>query len=267
MLIDFLYNLKPVFPEEERDFAALCEELAGNSFIGFMPSVKLDFWPIYTLGCTGASRFTGANSLHKVYIAPVDVSDRAIYPELCGAVREFYTDEKNTNVTKNRFSVGKLFSRSKDKQLPLDTCFDIETEEIIPLDLDGLAGSCPLHLSKVCDCNVLYFRLKLPNLGTAHLFFVCSSPEKVWQTLNERFEIRTNMVIHSNRGFGHWFALTPLYKYLTLTKKPHLLPSYYFKGRFITENDAPPLSEELDRIEDDPRCGNSVIYRLPERLV
>ncbi len=267
MLIDFLYNLKPVFPEEERDFAALCEELAGNSFIGFMPAVKLDLYPIYTLGCTGASRFTGANSLNKVYIAPIDVSDRAIYPELCATVREFYTDEAKPEESKNRFSLGRIFSREKDRSTPLETRFDIEIEEIMPLDIEGLAGSYPLHLSKVCDCNVLYFRLKLPNLGAAHLFFICSSPEKVWQTVNERFEIRTDMIIHSYRGFGHWFSSTPLCKYLTVTKKPHLLPSYYFKGRFITENDAPPLSTELDILSDDARCGDSVIYRMPERFV
>ncbi len=267
MLIDFLYNLKPVFSEEERDLAALCQELAGNSFIGFMPAVKLDLFPVYTLGCTQASRFTGANSLHKVYILPVDISDRAIYPELVNTVREFYTGIKSEPEKKEKFSLRSLISRKTAKTAPLDSRFDIEIEEIIPLDIDGLAGSYPLHLSKICDCNVLYFRLKLPNHSAAHLFFVCSCPEKVWQTVNERFKLRADMIIHSHKGFGHWFTSTPLYKYLTLTKKPHLLPVYYFKGRFIAEDDAPPASVLLEQIEDDPRCGDSMIYRLPDKLV
>ncbi len=267
MLIDFLYNLKPVFAEEERDHAALCEELGeGESFIGFMPAVVLDLWPIYTLGCTGTSRFTGANSLHKVYIMPIDVSDRAIYPALAETVRNFYTDADKKDDDKEKHSFLNIFSKKKRSERPQDMLCGIEIEEIIPFDIEGLAGSYPLHLSKVCDCNVLYLRLKLPNLGSAHLFAVASSPEKVWQSLLERFDIRTDMIIHSHKGFGHWFNATPLYSYLTLTRKPHLLPKYYFKGRMIAENDSPPSSTLIEVVERDQRYGESFVCRLPDML-
>ncbi len=266
MITDFLYKLNPVFAQEERDLDALCSELSQNDcFVGFMPAAMLDFWPIYNLGCTHASRFTGASARHKVYIMPIDVCDRAIYPSLCREVRDFYTDAQKAPAEKKKFSFRRLFSRKKPLP-PIDLECGIKTEEIIPLSLPSLGGSYPLHLSKDCECNVLYMRLILPNLNNVHLFAVCASPEKVWRGVIENFEIRTDMIIHSRKSFGHWFNSTELYKYLKSTKKPHLLPRFYFKGRFIKENDAPHMSVAEETIEDDIRCGNSIIYRLPERL-
>ena len=45
-----------------------------------------------------------------------------------------------------------------------------------------------------------------------------------------------------------------------------LLPSYYFRGKQITRNDAPLGSQEAEIIEDDSFGGVSRIYRLPERF-
>ncbi|MGM9643312.1 MAG: hypothetical protein ACI3XI_08900 [Eubacteriales bacterium] len=266
MLTDFLYALETVFREEERDLTDLCRELEGNAFVGFMPAIKLDLWPIYTLGCTHASRFTGANSLHKVYFMPIDVCDRAIYPSLARLVRGFYTGKKEPEAQKEDFSLRGLFSgRKNGSELPDSMC-GITVGEIIPLSFSSLEVKIPLRLNSKAECDGIYLRLMLPNNSEAHLFALCGTPEKIWREVIEKYEIHTEMVIHSSKGFGHWFNLTPFYKYLTVTKKPHLLPRFYFKGRYISENDAPELSVAEETIEDDARYGDSIIYRLPERL-
>jgi hypothetical protein len=109
-------------------------------------------------------------------------------------------------------------------------------------------------------------RLALPNKSTVHLFCLCDTPEGVWENAIEAFEIHTDMIIHSSKGMGHWFTSTPLYKKLCQTRKPHLLPSYYFRGKFISSNDSPLGSEEAEIIEDDIFGGISKIYRLPDNF-
>ncbi len=270
MFFDFLSNSRPVFPEEERDFAELCEEMKTDSeFVGFMPAIRLDLWPIYALGCTHASRFTGSHAAPKIYIMPVAVSDCAIYPSLTETVREFYTsfDEKSTKNEPKEGFFSRLFGQKKEEaESTDDLLYDIKIEEIMPIVAPSLRTEHPLRLSRDCECNVLYFRLTLPNGSTAYLFAVCGTPESVWRSVIEKYEIKTEMIIHSHKGFGHWFTSTPLYEYLRVTRKPHLLPRFYFRGKFITTDDSPTGSTESELIEDDIRGGRSSIYRLPDKL-
>ena len=59
MFIDFLSRAEAVFDRDARDLSELCDELNTESaFVGFMPAVTFDLWPIYSLGCTRISRFT-----------------------------------------------------------------------------------------------------------------------------------------------------------------------------------------------------------------
>ncbi len=271
MFFDFLSNSRPVFPEEERDFSELCAELKAESeFVGFIPAVRFDLWPIYALGCTHASRFTGSHAAPKIYIMPIAVADCAIYPSIADTVREFYTsfDDKGIkNEDTKKGILARLFPQKKeDENETDDLLYGIEIEEIMPLVTPALRTSHPLRLSRDCECNALYFRLSLPNGSTAYLFAVCSTPENVWKSVNERYEIRAEMIIHSHKGFGHWFTSTPLYEYLTVTKKPHLLPRFYFRGKFISTDDSPLGSTEAELIEDDIRGSRSIIYRLPDKL-
>lgn len=273
MFFDFLSDTRAVFPEEERDLSELCEELrADTEFIGFMPAVRLDLWPVYALGCTHASRFTGSHLAPKIYIMPIDVSDRAVYPELSDTVHAFYTSferkgENNENKEKASL-IKQLFSRksSAESTLPQDTRYGIEITEIIPIIAPSLRSAHPLRLSRSCECDLLYFRLALPNGTPAHLFAVCGAPEQVWRSLIEKYEVKAEMIIHSHKGFGHWFTSTPLYDYLTVTKKPHLLPRFYFRGKFITTDDSPEGSTPAELLTDDLCGGESIIYRLPNKL-
>lgn len=271
MIIDLLCNMRPIFPEELRDFDDLRAELnVDDAFVGIMPAVTLDFWPIYALGCTHASRFTGSNALPKIYILPVGVSDCAIYPNLCETIREYYTgfDEFGDSTPKKKGFFARIFGSKKDAtpDLPADRLYGIEIEEMILIDAPAITGGSPLRLSRNCECNVVYFRLKLPNGSTVHLFAVCTSPERAWIDIIEKYNIRTDMIIHSHKGFGHWFTSTPLYEYLCRTKMPHLLPRFYFRGKFITLDDSPAGSSLQEEIEDELRGGVSFIYRLPDKL-
>lgn len=272
MIIDLLCNMRPIFPEELGDFDELRADLnVDGAFVGIMPAVSFDLWPIYALGCTHVSRFTGSNALPKIYIMPVAVSDCAIYPSLCETIREYYTgiDEfGDSTPRKEKGFFARLFG-AKEEERPEDSAdrlYGIRIDEMILLDSPAVGGGAPLRLSRNCECNTVYFRLSLPNGSTAHLFAVCTTPEGAWTDIIEKFDIRTEMIIHSHKGFGHWFTSTPLYSLLTRTRKPHLLPRFYFRGKFITTNDSPPASEEAEVFEDDIRGGTSIIYRLPAKI-
>jgi hypothetical protein len=271
MFFDFLSSAAPVFAEEERDFAELCGELRTDSeFVGFMPAVRLDLWPIYALGCTHASRFTGSHAAPKIYLMPIAVSDCAIYNSITETVRDFYTsfDSKDKNKEEKQGFFARLFGKNKpeEQETPDSMLCGIKIEEVMPLRSPALRSGHPLRLSRDCECDVLYFRLVLPNGNVAYLFAVCDTPENVWKKVIEKYEVRCEMIIHSHKGFGHWFTSTPLYEYLTVTKKPHLLPRFYFRGRFITTDDSPAGSLESEIIEDDFIESESAVYRLPDKL-
>ena len=266
MLIDLLCNMHPIFPEEVRDFDDLRAELnAEDAFFALMPAITFDLFPIYTLGCLHASRFTGSNARAKIYFMPIDVSDCAIYPKLCDRIRDYYTgfdSEKEEKSEKKSF-----FSRfKKEPEEKLDSLYGIKIEEMILLKSPDLSASTPLRLSRKCECSAVYFRLILPNGSTAHLFALCGTPEHVWKGIIEKYNLRTEMIIHSHKGFGHWFTSTPLYDYLRITKKPHLLPRFYFRGKFITAEDAPAGSTSEEDITDELSGAKCHIYRLPDKL-
>ncbi|MBQ2240812.1 MAG: hypothetical protein II319_01585 [Clostridia bacterium] len=260
----------PIFPEELRDFDDLRAELnADDAFVALMPAVTFDLFPVYALGCTHASRFTGSNALGKIYFMPIDVADCAIYPKLCDIIRNYYTgfDTKNDDKEKEKLS---FFSRFKKRHTETgdkaDGLYGIEIEEMMLLDSPDLSASTPLRLSRNCECSAVYFRLLLPNGSTAHLFALCSTPEHTWTSVIEKYNIRTEMIIHSHKGFGHWFTSTPLYDYLCRTKMPHLLPRFYFRGKFITTDDSPTGSSLQEEVADELRGGVCTIYRLPDKL-
>ena len=270
MIIDLLCNMRPIFPEELRDFEDLRAELnADDAFVALMPAVTFDLFPVYALGCTHASRFTGSNARGKIYFMPIDVADCAIYRELCDRIREYYTGF-DANDSKKEEEKQSFFSRFKKKKTgdgdKADGLYGIEIEEMMLLDSPDLSASTPLRLSRNCECSAVYFRLLLPNGSTAHLFALCSTPEHTWTSVIEKYNIRTEMIIHSHKGFGHWFTSTPLYDYLCRTKMPHLLPRFYFRGKFITTDDSPTGSSLQEEVADELRGGVCTIYRLPDKL-
>ena len=270
MFIDFLSRAEAVFEKDARDLGELCAELdTGSAFVGFMPAVSFDLWPIYSLGCTRVSRFTGSNAMPKIYLMPVAVSDCFIYPSLREAVRTFFSDGETAKIEAPKEKEGffsALFKKKSAEEEARDLLYGTKIEEIILLNHPALTQSIPLIFSPGCECNAIYMRLVLPNGSTAYLFVLCTSPEDAWRGVIEKFNVPTDMIIHSHKGFGHWFTSTPLYEHLLKTRYLHLLPRYYFRGKYISIDDAPPASVETDRIEDDQTNTESIVYRLPDKL-
>ena len=270
MFIDFLSRAEAVFEKDSRDLGELCAELnTGSAFVGFMPAVSFDLWPIYSLGCTRVSRFTGSNAMPKIYLMPAAVSDCLIYSSLRETVRSFFSESEAPKIEAPKGKEGflsALFKKKSPEEEARDLLYGIKIEEIILLNHPALTQSIPLVFSPGCECNAIYMRLVLPNGSTAYLFVLCTSPENAWREAIEKFNVPTDMIIHSHKGFGHWFTSTPLYEHLLGTRYPHLLPRYYFKGKYITTDDAPPASFESDRIEDEQTGTESIVYHLPDKL-
>ena len=270
MFIDFLSRAEAVFDRDARDLSALCDELNTESaFVGFMPAVTFDLWPIYSLGCTRISRFTGSNAMPKIYLMPAAVSDCFIYHSLRETVRSFFSEDETAKIEAPKEKEGffaALFKKKGAEETARDLLYGIRIEEIILLNHPALADGAPLVFSPKCECNSVYMRLSLPNGSTAYLFVLCSTPEDAWRSVIERFNIPTEMIIHSHKGFGHWFTSTTLYEHLLSTRYPHLLPRFYFRGKYISTDDAPPASVESDRIVDEFTNTENIIYRLPDKL-
>ncbi len=269
MFIDFLSRAEAVFEKDSRDLDELCAELnTETAFVGFIPAVSFDLWPIYALGCTRVSRFTGPNAMPKIYLMPAAVSDCFIYTSLRETVRSFFAGNGEETVSEkekeNFFSA--LFKKKNVDAEIRDLLYGIKIDEILLLNHSALAQGIPLVFSPQCECNAVYMRLALPNGSTAYLFVLCTSPEDAWRNVIERFNVPTEMIIHSHKGFGHWFTLTPLYEHLLRTRYPHLLPRFYFRGKYISTDDAPPASVEADRIVDEFTNTENIIYRLPDKL-
>ena len=269
MFIDFLSRAETVFEKDVRELDALCSELNTESaFVGFMPAVCFDLWPIYALGCTRVSRFTGSNAMPKIYLMPAAVSDCFIYTSLRDTVRAFFADSGEKEVQENEkegfFSA--LFKKKSPEPEVRDLLYGIRIEEIILLNHPALAHGVPLVFSPQCECNAVYMRLTLPNGSTAYLFVLCTTPEDAWRNVIEIFNVPTDMIIHSHKGFGHWFTSTPLYEHLLSTHYHHLLPRFYFRGKYISTDDAPTASVESDRIVDELTSTENIIYRLPDKL-
>ena len=270
MFIDFLSRAEAVFEKDARDLGELCAELdTGSAFVGFMPAVSFDLWPIYSLGCTRISRFTGSNAMPKIYLMPAAVSDCFIYHSLRETVRSFFSEGETSKIEAPKEKEGffaALFKKKGAEETARDLLYGIKIEEIILMNHPELNTSIPLVFSPGCECNAIYMRLILPNGNTVYLFVLCTSPEDAWRGVVERFGIHVEMMIHSHKGLGHWFTSTPLYEHMLKTRSPHLLPRFYFKGKYISTDDAPPASVESDRIEDEQTNTESIIYRLPDKL-
>lgn len=267
MFIDFLSRAETVFEKDVRELDALCSELNTESaFVGFMPAVSFDLWPIYALGCTRVSRFTGSNAMPKIYLMPAAVSDCFIYTSLRETVRGFFANDGENKESEKESFFSALFKKKNTESEARDLLYGIRIEEIILLNHPALAHGIPLVFSPRCECNTVYMRLALPNGSTVFLFVLCTTPEDAWRSVIERFNVPTEMIIHSHKGFGHWFTSTPLYEHLLRTRYPHLLPRFYFRGKYISTDDAPPASVESDRIEDEFTDTESIVYRLPDKL-
>lgn len=222
MLFDFLYDCQCALINEKSDFQETLREFA-NKFVcvGFMPAVTDDLYPVFALSCTSAKQVVSPN----VYIIPVGAHNYWAKPYFEEIINKFYQED--------------TFREQ----------FDIELEEILLLVNPRL--NCSFSLCDGINCNVVFCHITLPNGMDNYLVIVPERPEVCWEKVVESYEIKCDIVIDSHKGMGDWFDDVPLYRIMSQTHFKELLPRYYFKGRYISQ-DAP--------------CGFKLLYTIPEKI-
>jgi len=85
---------------------------------------------------------------------------------------------------------------------------------------------------------VVYLRLSTKHDRIVHAVILIDIPYVIWTEVVERYGITTDILIDSHKGMGGWFDDTQLYSVMKNTSMSYLLPSYYFKGKYISR-DAP----------------------------
>ena len=221
MLIDFLSSCTNVLNDETFDFNDAIISLSHTSVsIGLMPAITDDLYPIYSLVCTSANKIVSPN----VCIIPIGAHEYWAKPYFEDIVNKFYQED---------------YVREQ---------FQIELEEMILLKHPDISES--FCLNKDIVYNVLYCHLKMPNNMPVYLLIIPLKPAGCWGIM-ERYELKCDILIDSNKGLGDWFESTPLYGMMRETKHIELLPRYYFKGLHIS-HDAPK--------------GFELIYTIPESI-
>jgi len=237
MFIDFLKSLHPILQEEEKDFKEVIELLSDKSSVNFMPSVTFDLWPVFSIQCTDAKQELFLHN-ENVYIVSIGEADFFFEHELENLVTDFYN--------KDQFEPNHMYGGELEEMILLSAPF---CEEKIAVE--GIHN----------NVNVVYMNITMLDGSTAHLFFVTSTAAQTWVDIFEKNEIACHVLIDSHKGMGDWLTSTELWKKLISTKTKDLLPEFYFKGKFISNN-APEGFEFISSIkESDSSECISKIYR------
>jgi len=237
MFIDFLKSLHPILQEEEKDFGEIIDLLSNKDFVNFMPSITFDLWPVFSIQCTNVKQELFLHN-ENVYIVSIGEADFYFKHELEGIVSNFYNEDE--------FEPRHMYGG--------------ELEEMILL-------SSPSYEEKIAveniddNVNVVYMNITMSNGSTAHLFFIASTAAQAWVDIFEKNEVACHALIDSHKGMGDWLTTTELWGKLLSTKAKDLLPKFYFKGKFISNN-APEGFELISSIkESDPSECISEIYK------
>lgn len=237
MFIDFLKSLHPILQEEEKDFGEVVDLLSNKNFVNFMPSITFDLWPVFSIQCTDAKQELFLHN-ENVYIVSIGEADFFFERELENLVTDFYN--------KDQFEPNHMYGGELEEMILLSAPF---CEEKIAVE--GIHN----------NVNVVYMNITMIDGSTAHLFFVTSTAAQTWVDIFEKNEIACHVLIDSHKGMGDWLTSTELWEKLISTKTKDLLPEFYFKGKFISNN-APEGFEFISSIkESDSSECISEIYR------
>ena len=227
MIVDFMKFCIPVLPEEKTDYLDIIQEMENNidPFIGFMPAIIEDLWPIFIMEDTLAKQFNLHSGI-SIYLIPYGAHDFWGIQGLNDIICRWYDDD----------------------EIDIGERLGMEIEETILLKSDDLQSQQTICVDGNV-ANAIYMRLSSAKDRTVHIVMLIDTPHAVWTEVVEKFGVKTDVLIDSHRGMGDWFDCVPLYSVMKNTSKPALLPAYYFKGKFISHN-AP--------------AGFSKLYSIPE---
>jgi len=227
MIRNFLQGCINTKPEEADAYSELVREFREDKrFVGIMPSICPDIWPIHVMEETEAIKYNGTRG-ESVYFAPVVTHGEYYKKTFEGLFEDYYQEGEWVKLESFTYRARVL------KTVMLYSC-----------DVDGRTSSYTLGRP-----NVMYVCYQMRCGRRVHIFYIADKAKNVWENIIERYLIKTNIVINSHKGMGDWFANTELYEYLTKAANKTLLPKYYFKGKYIS-HEAPE--------------GFELIYSVPE---
>lgn len=208
MLLDFLCDCQCALENEESDYQEILSAFSNKTVrVGLMPAIIDDLYPVYALSCTSARKIISPN----VYMIPVGAHNYWSKPYFEEIVDRFYKNDEFWDQ------------------------YDIELEEMLLLYNPKLNRSFSLYDGT--EYNVIFCRIMMPDRSVKYLFFVPETPDDCWKKIIEPYDIKCDIVIDSHKGMGDWFDSDhPLYKVILETSATKLLPRYYFRGLYISQD-------------------------------
>ena len=227
MIVDFMKSCIPVLSEERTDYFDIIQEIENNidPFIGFMPAIVEALWPIFIMEDSHANPFN-LHSGESVYLIPYGAHDFWGLQGLDEFIHKWYDNDE--------IYLGEQHGMEVEETILLKTDV-LQTERVI-----GVNGN---------HANAVYIRLSSAKERTVHIVILIDTPHAVWTEVIEKYDVKTDALIDSHKGMGDWFDNIPLYSVMKNTSKPVLLPTYYFKGKYIS-HDAPDGFSELYSIPE-----------------
>lgn len=174
-----------------------------------MPMTMLSFWAIYALERKPGEDFSMngyfKNTLSGTYIIPLMNDHVSLKVEKL--INKFYNDE---DLGENSFLYG------------------IDFDEAILLNLPHCVST--MSSIELGNVNTVYVSASFDDGGEADLFFIKMTSDECWKQIFERYDIKMDMLISSDKGLGNWFPYTQLYSSMCLSSKDNLLPPLFFEG-------------------------------------
>ena len=240
MLIDFLKSCTPALQDEKEDYNHILHELSycTDSFIGFMPSIIDDIWPVYVLECTDAVQFNH-HSHDSVYILPFGAHDFFGVHSLEKLIQNWYLHDE--------IPEKEYYHDAELEESILLNCSDIQSK--VSVDVQGNY------------VNMVYLKISMSNNRKVHILLIIEKSQFVWANVIEKYNIAADIVIDSHKGMGDWFEDVPLYGVIKNTKNRKLLPELYFKGKYIS-HEAPEGFKKAYEIPEAKSnwCRNEIYY-------
>ncbi len=255
MVKDLFEHLNCIFPDEAEGMPALRAAFEEKPlFTAFMPCIDMDFWPLYILEETEARKYLNGGKAgeaekpekperhsffgkRKAVLPPVPDGQRLFIVPLGG--KDFHIRPQVTEL------IDDLYLRDEFPSWDLD--YDGGITGIMLMELDGAEHS--LEVKHIGTFSAVCLSVSWKNGGTDTLVCFWETPEWCWENIIEKYDIAVDMLINSSKGFGTKLLKGEMWPLLNGTKKPELLPPFYFNGK----NSAFP-----------EKAGFNIIYEVPE---
>jgi len=267
---DLFEKLNCIFPDEAEGLPELREAFREKPlFTAFMPCIDMDFWPLYVLEETEARKYLNGGKTEEAE-APEESVKRSFFarpkkkalPKVPDGQRLFIVPlgGKNFHIRPQITElVEDLYLRDEFPSWDLD--YDGGITGIMLMDLEGAEHA--LEVKHVGSFSAVCLTVAWKNGGTDTLICVWESPEWCWEHIVEKYDIAVDMLVNSSKGFGTKLLKGEMWPMLNGTKKPELLPPFYFNGKNSAFPEKAGFTMVYEVPESDRFDGTSVICETP----